>query len=214
MVAARARAAGRRTPRAGRHRRRRRRPRRAPASIGLGGRCRRGHRASTWPPCSTLCRPTTGWRWTCPRPRPAGAARAHPRARRGGRRRLARPAGAPTAAPTWCLTCSRRATEPSSAGCCAPGGTLLVVTPAPDHLAELVGPLGLIGVDPDKARTARPQPRRSGSSRSSRARVRVPARAVAGPTPARFVAHGTQRLARRADSGRRPAGPAGPNRSR
>jgi 23S rRNA (guanine745-N1)-methyltransferase len=31
-----------------------------------------------------------------------------------------------------------------------PGGTLLVVTPQPDHLAELVGPLGLIGVDPDK----------------------------------------------------------------
>jgi 23S rRNA (guanine745-N1)-methyltransferase len=32
-----------------------------------------------------------------------------------------------------------------------PGGTLLVVTPQPDHLAELVGPLGLIAVDPDKA---------------------------------------------------------------
>jgi 23S rRNA (guanine745-N1)-methyltransferase len=31
-----------------------------------------------------------------------------------------------------------------------PAGTLLVVTPQPDHLAELVGPLGLIGVDPDK----------------------------------------------------------------
>lgn len=31
-----------------------------------------------------------------------------------------------------------------------PGGTLLVVTPRPDHLAELVGPLGLIGVDPTK----------------------------------------------------------------
>jgi 23S rRNA (guanine745-N1)-methyltransferase len=31
-----------------------------------------------------------------------------------------------------------------------PGGTLLVVTPRPDHLAELVGPLGLIGVDPAK----------------------------------------------------------------
>ena len=30
------------------------------------------------------------------------------------------------------------------------GGTLLVVTPAPDHLAELVAPLGLIRVDPDK----------------------------------------------------------------
>jgi 23S rRNA (guanine745-N1)-methyltransferase len=32
----------------------------------------------------------------------------------------------------------------------APGGMLLVVTPAPEHLAELVGPLALIGVDPAK----------------------------------------------------------------
>jgi 23S rRNA (guanine745-N1)-methyltransferase len=32
-----------------------------------------------------------------------------------------------------------------------PGGRLVVVTPAPDHLAELIGPLGLLRVDPDKA---------------------------------------------------------------
>jgi len=32
-----------------------------------------------------------------------------------------------------------------------PGGALLVVTPHPDHLAELVGPLGLLHVDPAKA---------------------------------------------------------------
>ncbi|NEK87012.1 methyltransferase domain-containing protein [Blastococcus saxobsidens] len=32
-----------------------------------------------------------------------------------------------------------------------PGGRLVVVTPAPDHLAEIVGPLGLLRVDPDKA---------------------------------------------------------------
>ncbi|MCA2213878.1 methyltransferase domain-containing protein [Jidongwangia harbinensis] len=32
-----------------------------------------------------------------------------------------------------------------------PGGALLVVTPAADHLHELVGTLGLIRVDPDKA---------------------------------------------------------------
>jgi 23S rRNA (guanine745-N1)-methyltransferase len=32
-----------------------------------------------------------------------------------------------------------------------PAGALLVVTPTPEHLAELVGPLGLIGVDPEKA---------------------------------------------------------------
>jgi len=33
----------------------------------------------------------------------------------------------------------------------APGGRLVVVTPAADHLAELVGPLGLLTVDPAKA---------------------------------------------------------------
>jgi 23S rRNA (guanine745-N1)-methyltransferase len=32
-----------------------------------------------------------------------------------------------------------------------PMGRLVVVTPGPDHLAELVGPLGLLRVDPDKA---------------------------------------------------------------
>ena len=32
-----------------------------------------------------------------------------------------------------------------------PDGRLVVVTPAPDHLAELVGPLDLLHVDPDKA---------------------------------------------------------------
>ena len=33
----------------------------------------------------------------------------------------------------------------------APGGRLVVVTPAADHLTELVGPLGLLTVDPAKA---------------------------------------------------------------
>ena len=32
-----------------------------------------------------------------------------------------------------------------------PGGRLVVATPAPDHLAEIVGPLGLLRVDPAKA---------------------------------------------------------------
>jgi 23S rRNA (guanine745-N1)-methyltransferase len=32
-----------------------------------------------------------------------------------------------------------------------PDGRLVVVTPAPDHLTELIGPLGLLRVDPDKA---------------------------------------------------------------
>ena len=31
-----------------------------------------------------------------------------------------------------------------------PAGRLVVVTPGPDHLSELVGPLGLLRVDPDK----------------------------------------------------------------
>lgn len=33
----------------------------------------------------------------------------------------------------------------------APGGCLLVISPQPDHLAQLVGPLSMVNVDPDKA---------------------------------------------------------------
>lgn len=40
---------------------------------------------------------------------------------------------------------------PEIARVLAPEGELVVVTPAADHLAELVGPLGLLRVDPDKA---------------------------------------------------------------
>lgn len=32
----------------------------------------------------------------------------------------------------------------------APGGKLVVVTPRPEHLGELIGPFGMISVDPDK----------------------------------------------------------------
>ncbi|SFT80044.1 23S rRNA m(1)G-748 methyltransferase [Geodermatophilus amargosae] len=39
---------------------------------------------------------------------------------------------------------------PETARVLRPGGRLVVVTPAPDHLAELVRPLGLLRVDPDK----------------------------------------------------------------
>ncbi|SEP06254.1 putative RNA methyltransferase [Trujillonella endophytica] len=39
---------------------------------------------------------------------------------------------------------------PETARVLAPGGRLVVVTPAPDHLVELVAPLGLLRVDPDK----------------------------------------------------------------
>ena len=40
---------------------------------------------------------------------------------------------------------------PETARVLRPRGRLVVVTPAADHLAELVGPLGLLRVDPDKA---------------------------------------------------------------
>jgi 23S rRNA (guanine745-N1)-methyltransferase len=40
---------------------------------------------------------------------------------------------------------------PEIARVLGPGGRLVVVTPADDHLGELVGPLGLLRVDPDKA---------------------------------------------------------------
>ncbi len=40
---------------------------------------------------------------------------------------------------------------PETARVLRPGGRLVVATPAPDHLAELVGPLGLLRVDPAKA---------------------------------------------------------------
>ncbi len=40
---------------------------------------------------------------------------------------------------------------PEIARVLAPGGRLVVVTPEADHLGELIGPLGLLRVDPDKA---------------------------------------------------------------
>jgi 23S rRNA (guanine745-N1)-methyltransferase len=39
---------------------------------------------------------------------------------------------------------------PETARVLRPGGRLVVVTPAAEHLTELVGPLGLLRVDPDK----------------------------------------------------------------
>ena len=59
----------------------------------------------------------------------------------------------------------------------APGGAVLVVTPEPGHLAELVGPAGLITVDPSKeerlATTLGPWLRRE-SDRLVEARVHMP----------------------------------------
>jgi SAM-dependent methyltransferase len=69
-----------------------------------------------------------------------------------------------------------------------PDGLLLVVTPQPDHLAELVGQLGLIGVDPDKDR-------RLGSTFDQRFRLvdELPLRrqlSLSHDSAARFVAMG------------------------
>ena len=56
---------------------------------------------------------------------------------------------------------------PETARVLAPGGRLVVATPAADHLGELVGPLGLLSVDPDKA------DRLSGALEPHLARVRT-----------------------------------------
>jgi 23S rRNA (guanine745-N1)-methyltransferase len=62
-----------------------------------------------------------------------------------------------------------------------PGGRLVVVTPGADHLAELVGPLGLLRVDPDKARrlAATLQPHlRPGAAAEHRERLELDRAAV------------------------------------
>lgn len=78
------------------------------------------------------------------------AARAHPRA-------------AAVVADTWAMLPVRDGVldrvlvvfaprnGPEIARVLRPGGRLVVVTPAADHLREIVGPLGLLRVDPDKA---------------------------------------------------------------
>ena len=73
-----------------------------------------------------------------------------------------------------------------------PGGLLVVVTPAADHLAELVGPLGLLRVDPRKAertattwgRPCAPSTRRTGRRCLDRGGGGGPGRhGAARPTP-------------------------------
>ncbi|WP_280421321.1 putative RNA methyltransferase [Nocardia carnea] len=85
--------------------------------------------------------------------KPAGrrCARAHPRA-------------AAVVADTWrglpmrdhALTAALSVFAPRNpaavARCLAPGGRYLVVTPTVRHLAELIGPIGMVTVDPDKER--------------------------------------------------------------
>lgn len=63
----------------------------------------------------------------------------------------------------------------------APGGAVIVVTPEPGHLSELVGAIGLITVDPEKqerlATTLEPHLRRE-SDRVIEARVQMPRKDV------------------------------------
>lgn len=53
------------------------------------------------------------------------------------------------AAAVLCVFAPRNATE--TARVLAPGGALVVVTPTTRHLGEIVGPLGMLTVDPDKS---------------------------------------------------------------
>src|SRR5205085_2362216 len=83
------------------------------------------------------------------RPAAGGAARAHPRA-------LAVVADAWRRLPVRngvldrVLVTFAPRNGPETARVLRPDGRLVVVTPAPDHLRELVGALGLLRVDPDK----------------------------------------------------------------
>jgi 23S rRNA (guanine745-N1)-methyltransferase len=76
-------------------------------------------------------------------------------------------------------------------------GRLVVVTPAADHLAELIGPLGLLRVDPDKAArlagALEPhlRPLRTSAHRAELALDRAAVRALVGMGPhARHLAPG------------------------
>lgn len=78
------------------------------------------------------------------------AARAHPRAVSVVADTWARLPVADAAADRVLVVFAPR-NGPEIARILRPGGRLVVVTPAADHLAELIGPLGLLRVDPDKS---------------------------------------------------------------
>lgn len=78
------------------------------------------------------------------------AARAHPRAVAVVADTWARLPVADAAADRVLVVFAPR-NGPEIARVLRPDGRLVVVTPAPDHLQELVGPLGLLRVDPDKS---------------------------------------------------------------
>jgi 23S rRNA (guanine745-N1)-methyltransferase len=95
------------------------------------------------------------------------AARAHPRvAAVGADAWSALPLRDDSAAAVLCVFAPRGGTE--IARVLAPGGALVVAAPTERHLAELAGPLGLIGVDPHKrarlAAALEPQLRTTGET--------------------------------------------------
>ncbi len=105
--------------------------------------------ATTWPRCWRRCRAGPGWPWTRPSSPLRRAARAHPRIGAVDRRCLAPPAGRRRRGGAGAERV-RPAQRRRARRVLRPGGTLLVVTPGPGHLAELTGPLGLLAVDPRK----------------------------------------------------------------
>ena len=203
MVAARAAilAAGSlRLPHRGGDRRGRRRRER-----GTGVRARRRRRNRALPrrgPAAPAGRPRS-------RPRPGHAPRyGGPRAPTRGRAPPSATSGTGSRWPTRCADLVLDVFAPRNGAefhrVLRPGGRLVVVTPTPAHLAELVPLLGLIGVDPDKDERLEASLgsrfRRDGARRG---RARAPPRPGRGGRPR---GHGPERLAHRPGRGRAAAG--------
>ena len=107
--------------------------------------------ATTWRRCSTGCRAAPGAALDISRYAARRAARAHPRV--GAVVCDAwRTLPLQDASATLLLNVFAPRNGPEIRRVLRPGGTLLVVSPTPDHLRELVGPLGLLSVDQDKDR--------------------------------------------------------------
>ena len=126
---------------------------------------------ATWPrSLDAAAAGASGWRWTSPSRRCAG-----PPGRTPGPPRRSPTLGAgcrwPTARPRVLLNVFAPRNGAEFHRVLRPDGVLLVVTPAADHLAELVDALGLLRVDPDKADRVAREPRRALRRRSARDRA-------------------------------------------